>query len=67
MDCVLNNILEYISVIMLKLNVLEIHAVHTIHFTAWLKPWIMFTKAIFVFSKGYSAESLFYRIITNVM
>ena len=52
---------------MLKLNLLGIHSIHTVHFIAWLEPWTMFRKARFVFSKGYSIEHSFSGIIIGVM
>ena len=52
---------------MLKLYLLEIHTIHSIHLTACLKPWIVLRKAKFVFSKAYSLECSFYRIIISIM
>lgn len=67
MDQILNNIFYYISVIKLMLSLLGIHTIHTVYFTAWLEPWIMFRKAKFVFSRVHSIEYSFYRIIIGVM
>ena len=52
---------------MLKLNLLGIHTIHSIHLTAWLEPWTMLRKGRFVLSKVYSSEHSFYRIIISVM